>query len=263
MITSAVADLKDAVALVTGAGGGIGEAVCTALRETGARVIATDLISAPDHANAATWLEHDVTSARDWERVIEEIQARFGRLDCLVNNAGISLVAGIADTSIKQWRRVQSVNVESALLGMQAALPLLRESGKTRAGGSSVVNFSSVAGLRGAPFNAAYCASKGAVKLLSKCAALEFAALGYPIRVNSIHPGGVETAMMDSIMARYVEVGFAPSIEAAKAAVNALHPLGRMAQPAEIAAGAVFLCSSQSSFMTGSELVMDGGFTTR
>jgi NAD(P)-dependent dehydrogenase (short-subunit alcohol dehydrogenase family) len=256
-------DLKDAVVLVTGAGGGIGEALCIALREAGARVIATDLIAASDAANAATWLRHDVTSADDWRRVIEDIQTRFGRLDCLVNNAGVSLVASIAEMSIEQWRRVQSVNVESTLLGLQAALPLLRESGKTRAGGSSVVNFSSVAGLRGAAFNAAYCASKGAVKLLSKSAALEFAALGYPIRVNSIHPGGVETSMMDSIMARYVEVGFAPSMEAAKVSVNAMHPLGRMAQPAEIAAGAVFLCSSQSSFMTGSELVMDGGFTAR
>lgn len=253
--------LGGTVALITGANGGIGRAVCAALDAAGARVVATDVGEAPYDLQVDCWLQHDVTSADAWGRVVGEIRSRFGRLDCLINNAGTSLVEHIAQTSIEQWRRASSVNVESVLLGMQASLPLLRESGATRAGGSSIVNFSSVAGLRGVAFNAAYCASKGAVTLLSKSAAKEFAALRYPVRVNSIHPGGVDTLMMDSIMERYVEVGFASSVEAVKAQFNAMSPYGRMAQPSEIAGGVVFLCSPAASYMTGSELVIDGGVT--
>jgi NAD(P)-dependent dehydrogenase (short-subunit alcohol dehydrogenase family) len=253
--------LKGAVALVTGASGGIGRAVCAALSAAGARVVATDLGEAPQELRVDAWWKHDVTSAHDWTRVVDEIRSQFGRLDCLINNAGISLVERIADTSLEQWRKLMSVNVEGVLLGLQASLPLLRASGSDRAGGSSVVNVSSAAGLRGVAFNVAYCASKGAVTLLTKSAAKEFAELRYPIRVNSIHPGAVETDMMDSIVARYVELGSSTSIEETRAAFMARNPLGRMARPKEIAGGVVFLCSPTASFMTGSELVIDGGVT--
>lgn len=247
------------VALVTGACGGIGGAICAALSEAGARVVATGTSVPPKDLNVDAWWKHDVTSTGDWRRLVDEIRRKFGRLDCLVNSAGVSLVQSIADTSIDQWRRVMSVNVESVLIGLKTSLPLLCESGKDRTGGSSVVNISSAAGLRGVAFNAAYCASKGAVTLLSKSAAKEFAALGYPIRVNSIHPGSVDTRMMDSILARYVELGRAVSMEEQKVAFTSRNPLGRMARPAEIAGGVVFLCSDAASFMTGSELVIDGG----
>jgi NAD(P)-dependent dehydrogenase (short-subunit alcohol dehydrogenase family) len=253
--------LQGAVVLVTGANGGIGRAACAGLRAAGARVVGTDVGDAPGELGVDAWCPLDVTSPQDWQRVVSSIRDRFGRLDCLVNNAGISLVERIADTSLEQWRRVSSVNVESVLLGLQATLPLLCESGKQRPGGSSVVNVSSAAGLRGVAFNAAYCASKAAVTLLTKSAAKEFAALRYPIRVNSLHPGSVDTPMMDSIYARYVEVGMSPSVEAAKSAANAARPLGRMARPEDIAGGIVFLCSPAASFMTGSELVIDGGVT--
>ncbi len=254
-------NLNGTIALVTGAAGGIGRAICAAMGEAGATVVATDLGEGGGDIPAALYLRHDVARPEDWAAVAAEVERRFGRLDALVNNAGISLVASIADTSLERWRKVQAVNVESILLSLQALAPLLRKSGEARAGGASVVNLSSVGGLRGAAFNAAYCASKGAVKLLSKSAAIEYGALGWPIRVNSMHPGGIETDMMASIMATYVDLDAAPSMDAAKAGVVARHPIGRMGRPEEIAAGVVFLCSPGASFMTGSEMVIDGGFT--
>jgi len=246
------------IVLVTGAGGGIGGATVTALRAAGATVIATDL-RAPDGGDIN--LAHDVTSETDWARIAGEIESRFGTLDGLVNNAGIAIVARIEDETLESWRRLQAVNVESMLLSLQATLPLLKKSGETRAGGASVVNISSVGGIGGAPLMASYCTSKGAVRLFSKSAAIEFAMLKYNIRVNSVHPGGIETAMMDDIVARYVELGAAPDAETARAGLDAQHPLGRWGRPEEIASGIVYLCSSAASFMTGSELVIDGGFT--
>lgn len=249
------------IALVTGARGGIGRAVCAALRAAGVRVVATGISSnAPPDLTVEAWLTHDVTSPDDWARVVGDVHRRFGRLDCLINNAGTSCLERFADTSLEQWRRVFSVNVESAVLGMQAFLPLLNESGHKRVGGAAVVNVSSIAGLRGGAWGAAYCASKGAMTLLSKSVAKEFAALKYPIRVNSVHPGVVETRMTDVVLAKYVELGIA-SMDAQRAAFDAMHPLGRIAKPEEIAGGVVFLCSSAASFMTGSELVIDGGLT--
>lgn len=129
-----------------------------------------------------------MTSPDEWARVVREIRSRFGRLDCLINNAGICLVKSIAETSLEDWRRVMSVNIESMLLGLQASLELLRESGTGRPGGSSVVNVSSTSGLRGYGLGSAYCASKAAVALLSKSAAKEFATLRYPVRVTAFIP---------------------------------------------------------------------------
>jgi NAD(P)-dependent dehydrogenase (short-subunit alcohol dehydrogenase family) len=253
--------LGGAVVLVTGAGGGIGSAMCTALVDAGAQVAGSDVGERPAGLTIDAWFRHDVTSAQDWHRVVAEIGSRFGRLDCLINNAGICPVESIEKTSLEQLRRVSSVNVESIFLGLQAALPLLRQSGEKRAGGSSVVNISSTAGIRGVAFCAAYCASKAAVTLLTKSAAKEFAALRYPIRVNSIHPGAVETAMMSSIVARFVEQGLSGSEAGQKAAFTNSTPLGRMGQPAEIAGAVVFLCSQAASFMTGAEIVIDGAGT--
>ncbi|SNT14385.1 MULTISPECIES: SDR family oxidoreductase [unclassified Azospirillum] len=257
-------ELKGAVALVTGAGGGIGRAICTALSAAGAHVVAADRHWPADAAPVAgEQAVLDVCDPDAWFRLMQDIRQRHGRLDVLVNNAGISLVASIAETSLEQWRRCQAVNVEGTLLGIQAALPLLRDAGAARPGGASIINISSVGGLRGAPFNAAYCTSKAAVLMLSKSAALEFCALGYPIRVNTVHPGAVGTAMMQDIIHRYVELGAMASLEQATQAVNAMHPIGRQATPAEIAAGVLFLASPASSYMVGSELVIDGGYTSR
>jgi len=253
--------LNDTIALVTGAAGGIGRAVCRALQEAGATVIATDLGERANVPGAEAYWRHDVTSESDWARIAAGIQAKYGRLDALINIAAIAPVESIEKTTLAAWRKTQAVNVESILIGTQAMLPLLKESGKTRKGGASVVNFSSVGGQRGAAFTAAYCTSKGAVKLFSKSAAIEFGALRYNIRVNSVHPGGIHTEMMHTIMDRYVELGAVPSRVAAEAGVVAAHPLGRMGEPEEIGGGVVYLCSSAASFVTGSEFVIDGGFT--
>ena len=252
--------LENVVAVVTGAAGGIGRAVVTAMKAAGAIVIATDRVDDPGDIGADHYLKQDVVIEADWQAVEALVRANYGRLDALVNNAGISIVGKIEDTPLSEWHRVYSINVDSMIIGVQSLLPLLKEGGKARRGGASIVNFSSVGGLRGAAFNAAYCTSKAAVKMLSKCMGAEFAALGYNIRCNSVHPGGIDTPMLTSIMDEYVRLGAAPSREAALAGVIAAHPIGRLGRPEEMAGGVVYLCSEASSFVTCDEFVMDGGF---
>jgi NAD(P)-dependent dehydrogenase (short-subunit alcohol dehydrogenase family) len=253
--------LENVVAVVTGAAGGIGRELVKALKAAHAIVIATDTAPSAKVEGADHYCQHDVTSPADWQTLAAQIQRDYGRLDALVNNAGISVVTKFDETPLSEFHRVNAVNVDSIIIGTQILLPLLLVGGKARPGGAAVVNFSSIGGLRGAPFNAAYCTSKAAVKMLSKCLGAEFAALGYNIRVNSVHPGGVDTGMLGSIMDRYVEMGAAPSREAAQAAMEARHPLGRAAHPAEMGGGVVYLCSDAASFVTCSELVIDGGFS--
>ncbi|RZF59197.1 SDR family oxidoreductase [Sphingomonas populi] len=250
--------LEGAVALVTGASGGIGSATVTAMLEAGAEVIATDL-RAPEIGTLT--LAHDVTDEQDWQKIAATIQERWGRLDVLVNNAGVVKIATIEEHSLADWRRVMAVNADSMLLSHKAMLPLLKEAGKTREGGASIINISSTSGLVGNSFSAAYGASKGAVRLFSKCAAIEFAALRYNIRVNSVHPGGVKTNMSEHIFATFVKLGLAPDLETARAEADRLMAMGRTCDPKEIASGIVFLGSTGASFMTGSELVIDGGWT--
>jgi len=253
--------LPGVIAVVTGAGGGIGRAVVKAMKDAGATVVATDMLPSADIEGADDYLQHDVTSEADWRKLAALVQEKYGRLDALVNNAGISIVTKIEDTPLAEWHRVNAVNVDSVVIGTQVLLPLLKEGGLARPGGASIVNFSSIGGLRGSPFNAAYCTSKAAVKMLSKCMGAEFSALGYNIRCNSVHPGGIETNMMFGIMDRYVELGAAPSREASHAAVSRRHPIGRLGRPDEMGGGVVYLCSEAASFVTCSEFLMDGGFS--
>jgi NAD(P)-dependent dehydrogenase (short-subunit alcohol dehydrogenase family) len=253
--------LPDVVALVTGATGGIGREICKALQAAGATVIATDLGPEPQDTACDLYLQQDVTKSADWARVADIIHTRWGRLDALVHNAGVSIVTKFEETPLADWHKLNAVNVDSIIIGTQALLPLLKHGGAARKGGASVVNFSSVGGLRGAAFNAAYCTSKAAVKMLSKCLGAEFAALGYNIRVNSVHPGGIDTGMLNSIIDRYVEMGAAPSREAALQGVRVNHPIGRMGRPDEIGGGVVYLCSEAASFVTCTEFLIDGGFS--
>lgn len=255
-------NLENTIALVTGAAGGIGRAVCATMTDAGAKVIATDIADKPDDLLAEAYYKHDVTSQDDWQKIANKIDSDYGQLDALVNVAGLSIVASIEETSLSEWQRVNGINVDSILLSFHTMLPLLKKSGKTRKGGASVVNFSSIAGQRGAAFNAAYCASKGAVKIFTKCAAIEFAALGYNIRVNSIHPGGVETPMLKSIIDTYIDKGVVPSYEIAEASIIADHPIGRLGVPEDLGGGVVYLCSNSAAFVTGAELNIDGGFTS-
>ncbi|QOV95654.1 SDR family NAD(P)-dependent oxidoreductase [Novosphingobium sp. ES2-1] len=253
--------LNNVVAVVTGAAGGIGRELVKALKAANATVIATDLAPEAQIEGADHYLKHDVTSEADWQVVAALVQDKYGRLDALVNNAGYSIVTKFEETPLADFHRVNAINVDSIIIGTQVLLPLLKEGGKARTGGASVVNFSSVGGLRGAAFNAAYCTSKAAVKMLSKCLGAEFAALGYNIRVNSVHPGGVDTGMLNSIMDRYVELGAVPSREVAMQGIVANHPIGRMGRPEEMGGGVVYLCSDAASFVTCAEFVMDGGFS--
>ncbi|MBB6124002.1 SDR family NAD(P)-dependent oxidoreductase [Sphingobium subterraneum] len=253
--------LPDVIAVVTGAAGGIGREIVKALKAAGATVVATDLRDDADVADADHYLKHDVASEADWRAVEHYVRETYGRLDVLVNNAGYSIVTRFEDTALSDFHRVNAINVDSAIIGTQILLDLLKAGGKARKGGASIINFSSVGGLQGAAFNAAYCVSKAAIRMLSKCLGAEFAALGYNIRVNSVHPGGIDTPMLNSIIDRYVELGAAPSREAAKAGVVQSHPIGRLGRPEEMAGGVVFLASEAASFMTCDELVMDGGFS--
>lgn len=253
--------LDNVVAVVTGAAGGIGRELVKAMKAANAIVIATDLAADAQIEGADHYLKHDVTSEADWRAVAALVQEKYGRLDALVNNAGYSIVTRFEDTPLSDFHRVNAINVDSIIIGTQVLLPLLKEGGKARKSGASVVNFSSVGGLRGAAFNAAYCTSKAAVKMLSKCLGAEFAALGHNIRVNSVHPGGIDTPMLASIMDKYVELGAVPSREVAMQGIVAHHPIGRMGHPAEMGGGVVYLCSDAASFVTCTEFVMDGGFS--
>lgn len=253
--------IPGAVSIVTGAGGGIGRAVVKAMKDAGGIIIATDMAAQAEIEGADHYLQHDVTSEADWRKVEAFVREKYGRLDVLVNNAGISIVTKIEDTPLSEWHRVNAVNVDSVIIGTQVTLDLLKEGGKARKGGASIINFSSVGGLRGSAFNAAYCTSKAAVKMLTKCMGAEFAALGYNIRANSVHPGGVETSMMFGIIDRYVELGAVPDFQTSVAGLNQRHPIGRMGRPDEMGGIVVFLASEAASFATCDEFAIDGGFS--
>jgi NAD(P)-dependent dehydrogenase (short-subunit alcohol dehydrogenase family) len=208
-------------------------------------------------------MQLDVSSEEDWKRVSKDVAKDFGRLDILINNAGIDIVYDVEQTDLPEWRRLMSVNVDGVFLGVKSFTELLRQSGASREGGTSIVNVSSMFGLVGNPGTSGYNASKGAVRLFTKSVALEFADKAWPIRVNSIHPGFVDTPLMDNGMARAVAEGKGTDADALKNELALAAPMGRIARPEEIAAAILFLASCDASFMTGSELVVDGGFTAR
>lgn len=244
------------IAIVTGAASGIGAQTARLLAAQGAKVVVADLDAARAAPVAAEIGGHaiamDVTREDDWSRTVAETVSTFGALDVLVNCAGIELVRTLADTSLEQWRRVMSVNLDGVFLGIRAAIPAMRS-------GGSIVNVSSVAGINGFSKQAAYCASKGGVRLLSKAAAVECAEAGLGIRVNSVHPGIIETPMTRDILDG-VDAATRPHIEARW---KALHPVGRLGQASEVAQCILFLASDASAFVTGAEMVVDGGLTAR
>ena len=262
-------DLSDQVALVTGCAGGIGTAVCHALIEAGALVYGGD-ISSPKAADLSdlkapenfTYVPLDVTSERDWEAVTQTISGRHGKLDALVQNAGVVTPKPVTDMTRADFQRMYAVNVEGLFIGTKMTLGLLREAGRARPHGSSLITLSSVAAKMAAPLHVGYCTTKGAALMFAKSCAVEFAAYEYNIRSNAILPGGVDTPMMDYIFSRYTSYGLAHSTEQSRAVTVAAHPLGRMATAQDIARAVRYLASDEASFMTGSELVVDGGFTS-
>ncbi len=231
------------IILITGAAGTLGRATAAAIRAAGGTVITTDLQPGDDID-----LPHDVTTEAGWAAVIAEVEARHGHLDGLVNNAGITHLGSIEDTSLADWKRVMSVNADGVFLGCKSAWPLLKRSATP-----AIVNLSSVSGLVGGANLAAYNASKGAVRLLTKSVALHGARLDPPIRCNSVHPAFVAGAMADGL----AEATNDPVRTREKMAASI--PLRRMAQPHEVAASIVHLLSPAASFITGSEMVIDGG----
>jgi 3(or 17)beta-hydroxysteroid dehydrogenase len=236
--------LKDKIILVTGAAGAIGTAIVNAVAAQGGTAITTDLSGRAkiDHAL-------DVTSEADWRRTIEAVETAPGRLDGLVNAAGIIAVGSVEDTDFATWRRVLSINLDGTFLGCKYGMRLLRRHG------GAIVNISSVAGIVGGHNLAAYNASKGGVRLLTKSVALHGARLQPAVRCNSVHPAFIEGPMADSMIDQFRDPARARERLAASV------PLGRFGMPAEVAALCVYLLCDESAFVTGAEFVLDGGLT--
>ena len=255
-----MSELAGRVALVTGASRGIGAATARALAAAGAKVIVTDMTDTAALAAEIGGLgrRQDVTSEDEWAATIAFAKAEAGGLDILVNNAGLFLMKPITETSIEEWRKLHAVNVEGVFLGCKHALPALAERASRWQGGGAIINLSSEAGLVGAAGAVCYNASKGAVRLLTKGLALEAAPL--KIRVNSVHPGVIDTHMGQEVVSGFSSLTGMGANEA-RDRVDALHPVGHMGRTANIADAIVYLASDKAEFMTGSEMVVDGGFT--
>ena len=245
--------LENKVAFVSGGARGMGAAEAKLFAREGARVVIGDVLENEgrnteaeinETATECLFVRLDVTSEEDWQRAVAATVARFGRLDVIVNNAAIFRMAGVEDTSEELWDQMMAINAKGVFLGTKHAISEMR-----KAGGGSIINISSDAGLVGGALSAAYNSSKGAVRLFTKATAIQYAKEG--IRANSIHPGTIETPMSAPLLAD----------EADRQEAIDRTPLGRLGQPIDVAYGALYLASDESSFVTGSELVIDGGFT--
>ena len=244
------------VALISGGARGQGAAEARLFAQEGAKVVIGDLLDVDgmrvaaeiaELGGEAVYVHLDVTREEDWQSAVQAAVSAFGKLDVLVNNAGIWRRGRVEDTTVEDWDAVQNVNSKGVFLGTKAAIPEMR-----KAGGGSVINISSTAGLVGGPRSTAYTASKGAVRLFTKATAIQYAREG--IRSNSIHPGPIDTEMIQQVW---------QGEDNSREESIARTPLGRVGTVDDIAYGALFLASDESSFMTGSELVIDGGSTAQ
>jgi NAD(P)-dependent dehydrogenase (short-subunit alcohol dehydrogenase family) len=248
-------------AIVTGGALGIGRACALKFAAEGAVVAVTDV----DGENGplvveeirrsggdAIFIRHDVADESAWEDIMATVIERYKKLDVLVNNAGVALAKDVEHTTLDEWRRLMSINLDGVFLGTKHAVKNMK--GARR---GSIINLSSIEGLIGDPNLAAYNASKGGVRLLTKSAALYCAKSGYNIRVNSVHPGYIWTPMVEN----YLKAS--GSIEEGRKMLDALHPIGHVGEPDDIAYGVLYLASDESKFVTGTELVIDGGYTAQ
>jgi NAD(P)-dependent dehydrogenase (short-subunit alcohol dehydrogenase family) len=253
--------LDGKVAIVTGGASGIGAASAQTLAREGAKVVVTDIDEPRGNAlvaaiaetgGEAVFLAHDVTDEQRWQEVVAESDRRYGRLDILFSNAGIGIGApSIVDMTLADWRRQTAINLDGVFLSVKYCLPLMR-----RSGGGSIIMTSSIAGLRGSPVLAGYCATKGGVRLFAKAIAMECAARGDGVRVNSVHPGIIDTP----IWGKELQGGRNQPFDVEEMGRLGA-PLGRVGRAQDIANGVLFLASDAASYITGQELVIDGGIT--
>jgi NAD(P)-dependent dehydrogenase (short-subunit alcohol dehydrogenase family) len=264
--------LDGKVALITGAGGGIGAETARLMVEAGAKVGVADVLdergrettrALESTGGEALYLHLDVTSEEAWSGALAAILGRFRKLDILVNNAGLFLGKDIESASLAEWQRLSAVNLTGVFLGTKLALPALRDAARESPHGSAIVNLASVAGLVGSTQDPLYSMTKGGVTLFTKSAALEFARKGYRIRVNSMHPGTIDTDMGDQVLVTRARNLGTNDVEAARRQVIDRLPIGRMGTVTDIAKGIVFLASDDAAFMTGAGLVIDGGITAQ
>lgn len=255
-----MSELRGRVALVTGGARGLGAAAAKALAAKGAKVVVSDIRDGEETAAAidGAFVKHDVTNEDEWIAAVKFAKDTFGGLDILVNNAGVFWMKPLAMETLEGFRRMQAINVEGVFLGLKHCIPAIAERAQQWDGGGAVVNLSSVAGIVGGPNIIAYNASKGAVRLMTKSAALEFAPA--KVRVNSVHPGIIDTPMMAEA-AKVIEATTGQGSNSTREQFASRHPLGRMGRDVDVANAVAFLASDAAAFVTGSELVVDGGMT--
>jgi len=247
--------LHNKVVLISGGARGMGAVEANMFSKEGASIIIGDILEDEGHkveaqinesGGTCIFLKLDVTSEEEWQNAVDTALERFGKLDVLINNAGVFPMEKVEDSTSESWDRVMDVNAKGVFLGIKSVIPAMRLSG-----GGSIINLSSIAGLVGSAYSASYNASKGAVRLLTKSTAIQYAKDG--IRANSIHPGLIDTLMAAELLSD-------PELQRRRMAST---PMGRTGTSEEVAYGALFLASDESSFITGSELVIDGGFTAQ
>lgn len=250
--------LDGKTAMVTGGAIGLGAAMCKLFAQEGAAVAVTDINEAGAKSLAAEIeaaggkaraYQQDVTDEAAWPRVIEAVRADLGGFDVLVNNAGIAIVGTVEDCTLADWRKTMAVNLESVFLGTRAAIADMKGQGS-----GSIINISSIEGIVGEPIVAAYNASKGGVRIFTKSAALHCAKSGYGIRINSVHPGFIDTAMVTGAAATMEDPeGFA-------AEIAGRHPIGKLGEPIDVAYAALYLACDESKNVVGAEMIVDGGY---
>jgi len=262
--------LDGKVALLSGAARGIGGETAKLMAAAGASVVIGDLLDAEGEATVAEirkaggqaeYIHLDVTSETDWLAAIARATGRFGKLDILVNNAGVFTGLSIEEATLADWQKLVAVNMTGVFLGTKLCAPALREAAKGSPHGSAIVNLASIAGLVGSALDPLYSMTKGGVTLFTKSTAIEFGRKGYRIRVNSIHPGVIQTEMGEqTFVARARRTG-SNDLGPARDLVTSSIPWGRLGVPDDIAKGILFLASDDAAYMNGAGLVVDGGFT--
>jgi 3(or 17)beta-hydroxysteroid dehydrogenase len=258
------------VALISGAARGIGGETAQLMAEGGAKVVIGDVLDERGRQTVAAinagggeaaYVHLDVTKQEDWAAAVNLATSKFGKLDVLVNNAGVFVGKGIEEISLAEWEKLVAVNMTGVFLGTRLAVPALREAAKSSEHGSAIVNLASIAGIVGSTLDPLYSMTKGGVTLFTKSAALEFGRKGYRIRVNSIHPGVIQTDMGEQTFVSRAQRAGTNDTSAARQVVTESVPWGRLGVPKDIAKGIVFLASDDAGYMNGAGLVVDGGVT--